>query len=103
MCFSCAGKSGRLDKMPRTLHELRSALRRDRRVKERRFGKPDTRVFQHDRRNGDRREGRQTDEGWMIIDEDMILEIEELAYTKADDDGAWSELTTILDLGDAPS
>jgi len=83
MCFSCAGKAGRLDKMPRTLHELRTCLHRDRRAEERRFGKKDTRVFQYDRRNEDRREGRTTEEGWMIIDEDMILEIEEAALAAA--------------------
>lgn len=100
MCFSCAGKAGSMDRMPRTLHELRSTLRRDRRLAERRYGKADTRVFQYDRRNGDRREGRTIDEGWMVIDDDMILEIEELTFNKTDDDQAdgWSELTRILDL-----
>ena len=100
MCFSCAGKAGRLETMPRTLYELRSALHRDRRAQERRGDKADTRVFQHDRRNDDRREGRTTAEGWMIIDEEMILEIEEFALAEQSDkgDGSSSELTKILDL-----
>lgn len=103
MCFSCHGKAGRIDRMPPTLAELRTVLQRDRRATDRRIGKRDTRVFQHDRRNGDRREGRKTDEGWLIIEEDMILEIEEIALSirrneRASSQSELSEMTRIHDL-----
>jgi len=56
MCHNCASKSARLEPMPPTLDGIRQRLERDRRGRERRWGKPDTRVFKRDRRGEDRRE-----------------------------------------------
>jgi hypothetical protein len=96
ICYNCAGKTSRLQSMPQSLAGIRQALDRERRDTERRFGKKDTRVFQHDRRSGDRRTEREPDE-LLVIDDDMILEIEELV---ADDrQPADSDLTRIHDLG----
>ncbi|KAB2894099.1 MAG: hypothetical protein F9K40_16760 [Kofleriaceae bacterium] len=72
-CYSCAGQAMQLDPQPQTIAELKAILRRDRRSADRRAGKPDTRVFQWERRVGDRRLGR-LDE-CPSIDDDMIIEI----------------------------
>lgn len=72
-CYSCAGQAMQLDPQPQTIAELKAILRRDRRSADRRTGKPDTRVFQWERRVGDRRLGR-LDE-CPSIDDDMIIEI----------------------------
>lgn len=72
-CFSCAGQAMALHDMPPTIAELKTALRRDRRGPDRRIGKPDTRVFQWERRVGQRRAGRLDDH--PPIDDDMIIEI----------------------------
>jgi hypothetical protein len=72
-CYSCAGQAMQLDPQPQTISELKTALRRDRRADDRRSGKPDTRVFQWERRVGQRREGRADDA--PLIDDDMIIEI----------------------------
>jgi hypothetical protein len=74
MCFSCAGQAMNLDPMPRTVAELKLAVSRERRRTDRRVGKPDTRVFQFERRIGQRRAPR-AGEDYPAIDEDMILEI----------------------------
>jgi hypothetical protein len=58
ICHNCCGRALALDPMPQTMAEIRVILRRDRRVAPRRFGKADTRVFQRDRRDQDRRSGR---------------------------------------------
>ncbi len=78
MCYTCSGRAMQLDPLPQSLAGIRRELSRDRRDDDRRFGKRDTRVFQYDRRGRDRREGRSPAEDWMIIDDDMILEIEEI-------------------------
>jgi len=72
LCFNCHGQTLALDPVPPTLAELKVALERERRLRDRRFGKPDTRIFQYERRVGERRAGR--DDG-MPIDDDMIVEI----------------------------
>jgi hypothetical protein len=72
MCFSCAGQTMALDPLPPTIAALKVALTRDRRRIDRRVGRPDTRVFQYERRVGQRRAGREDGEP---IDDDMILEI----------------------------
>jgi hypothetical protein len=74
MCFSCAGRALILDPMPDTVAELKAVLNRERRGNDRRIGKLDSRVFQYDRRVGQRRELRDG-EGCASIDDDMILEI----------------------------
>ena len=72
-CYSCAGQAMQLDPQPQTIAELKTILRRDRRSVDRRGGNPDTRVFQWERRVGQRREGRGDD--CPLIDDDMIIEI----------------------------
>jgi hypothetical protein len=76
MCFNCSGQAMKLDPMPQTLGGVRTALQRDRRRLERRWGKRDTRVFQYDRRNGDRRNSVRDE--WVQIDEDMIVDCDDL-------------------------
>ncbi len=62
--------------MPQTIAGIRTALDRERRDDERRYGKGDTRVFQHERRGDDRREGRSE---LLRIDDEMILSCDDLA------------------------
>ena len=95
MCFSCAGQTLHLDPMPTTIAGLREALSRERRKKDRRFGKSDTRVFRYERRVGDRRMGR-TDDQLLSIDDDMIIEI---TIGPAEDDGLdFEDMTQIREL-----
>jgi len=62
--------------MPQSIGEIRVALTRDRREKERRWGKRDSRVFRYNRRSDDRRVEREA--SFDGIDEDMIVEITDL-------------------------
>jgi hypothetical protein len=55
MCFNCAGQLLHLDPLPATLSELKILVSRERRASDRRIGKTDSRVFQYERRVGDRR------------------------------------------------
>ena len=73
MCFSCHGQVQTLEPMPATVADLRTALTRERRTNDRRVGKADTRVFQYERRVGQRRELR--DGEWVSIDDEMIVEM----------------------------
>jgi hypothetical protein len=103
MCYGCSGRAMTLDPMPQTLAGIREALIRDRRHRERRIGKQDTRVFQYDRRHDDRRIGRNPDEDWGFIDEQMILEISEAEADKKAPDldqvaNEDDELTRILEM-----
>ncbi|MBT8494887.1 MAG: hypothetical protein KJO07_17655 [Deltaproteobacteria bacterium] len=92
MCFSCAGRMSRLPRIPPTLASLRLALDRNRRRRERRVGKPDTRVYKIDRRSTDRRlAGRLAGDQFIDIDDDMIIEIQELSS----DSSERAELTRI--------
>jgi hypothetical protein len=72
MCFNCAGQIADLDPMPDTISGLREAVSRERRRKDRRVGKSDTRVFVYERRVGERRSAR---EDYPVIDDDMIIEV----------------------------
>lgn len=82
MCFNCAGQALSLSPMPRSAAELKEALDRDRRGRDRRMGKPDSRVFRYERRVGERRSLR--DDG-SPIDDDMIIEISvDLSQSDAD-------------------
>ena len=56
MCHNCSAKTARIEPTPPTLQDIRELLERDRRDRERRYGKKDTRIFKRDRRNADRRE-----------------------------------------------
>lgn len=73
VCFSCHGQAQTLEPMPATLTELRTILTRERRRTDRRIGKADTRVFQYERRVGQRRVLR--DGEWVAIDDEMIVEM----------------------------
>ncbi len=104
MCFSCHGQLQALAPLPPTIPEIRDALSRERRKVDRRSGRPDTRVFQYERRAGQRRELR--DGEWVAIDDDMVVEItiedehEPLAVVPARtaaSDSDFEDLTRILD------
>lgn len=82
VCFNCHGQIHALATVPATLAELKVVLERERRNRERRIGKPDTRVFRYERRVGQRRSDPSTslrangdDDGGLPIDDDMIIEI----------------------------
>ena len=72
MCFNCSGQLLNLRPMPTTIAELKLAVSRERRNDDRRFGKPDTRVFRYERRVGERRTSR---DEFSPIDDDMIIEV----------------------------
>ncbi len=72
MCFNCAGVLCSLQPMPRTISALKEAISRERRTRDRRWGKPDGRVFVYERRVGERRSGR---EDLPAVDDDMIIEV----------------------------
>ncbi len=76
ICHNCSALASALDPMPQSIGAIRTALSRDRRVEERRWGKRDSRVFRYNRRSGDRRLPREA--GETGVDEDMIVEISEL-------------------------
>jgi hypothetical protein len=73
MCFNCAGQLLHLDPMPTTIAEMKDVISRERRRKDRRIGKPDSRVFRYERRVGERRTERDGD--YPSIDDDMIIEV----------------------------
>lgn len=89
MCFNCHGQALALDPMPPTIAELKIVLERERRAKDRRIGKSDSRVFQYERRVGERRAGRGED--GLPIDDDMIIEI----TVEADPSEVFDDLTQI--------
>jgi hypothetical protein len=55
MCHGCSARVLRMDEVPESLDELRVALRRDRRLGDKRSGKIDHRIFPRERRVGERR------------------------------------------------
>src|SRR4051812_14213768 len=75
MCFNCHGVVISLMPMPQTITLLKEAVSRERRMRDRRWGKPDGRVFVYERRVGERRFGR--DDELPAVEDDMIIEIEE--------------------------
>jgi hypothetical protein len=72
MCFNCSGQLLALTPMPTTIAELRAAVSRDRRNRDRRIGRPDSRVFRYERRVGERRTSRSDG---APIEEDLIIEV----------------------------
>jgi hypothetical protein len=52
---------------------MKDVLSRERRRKDRRIGKPDTRVFRYERRVGERRTAREGE--YPSIDDEMIIEV----------------------------
>jgi len=103
ICFNCAGRVARLRHIPRSYPELRRVLGRDRRKVERREGRTDTRVFKLDRRKNERRVAQVSarvprEEPFMLIDEEMILDIQELAEEMSRSPQS-ADLTRIRDVG----
>jgi len=90
MCFNCSGQLLHLDPMPKTLGEMRDIVSRERRKKDRRIGKLDSRVFRYERRVGERRSDR---DDFPLVDDDMIIEI---ATAEPGDD--FEDLTQIREL-----
>lgn len=96
ICHNCAARAGELSPMPQSLGEIRARLARDRRLRERRQGSEDTRVFPYDRRTGERRRVRSLGEDdCIVVDDEMIVEIEEIAESLAARDSGDRELTRI--------
>jgi hypothetical protein len=91
MCFNCHGVLGALDPMPKNMTLLTEAISRERRKRDRRWGKPDSRVFVYERRVGERRDGREGD--LPAIDDDMIIEV---SFDDADVD--FDDITAIREL-----
>jgi hypothetical protein len=94
MCFNCSGQLLTLNPMPETIAELKLAVSRERRRTDRRWGKPDTRVFQYERRVGERRTSR---EDFPPIEDDMIIEVTVEPMT-ASDGMEFEDLTSIREL-----
>lgn len=92
MCFNCAGQLLHLSPMPPTLAELRAHVSRERRKLDRRWGKPDSRVFRYERRVGQRRTDR---DDFPPIEEDMIIEV---SLDHPSDGMEFEDLTTIREL-----
>ena len=76
ICHNCSALASALQPLPQSISAIREALTRDRRNKERRWGKRDSRVFRYNRRGDERRLPREC--GEFGIDDDMIVEISEL-------------------------
>lgn len=97
MCFNCAGQLLHLPELPPSLEELRAIVSRERRRTDRRgHDRLDTRVFQYERRVGDRRTDASNDGDYPSVDDDMIIEVH-VAPSLTDD---FEELTQIHDLVD---
>ena len=117
-CHSCAARVAALNPMPRSMAGLRDALRRERRQVERRATESD-RVAPSERRWGERRasarlasgagtsasavpsHGMCLHESAPLVDDDMVIEISELASeleSLADELGEVADLTRIHDL-----
>jgi hypothetical protein len=95
MCFNCSGQVASITPMPRTLTSLRDLLSRERRRRDRRIGRSDTRVFQYERRAIDRRDGRAP----LPIDDEMIIEITfQPPSFDPDDDVDFDDITAIREL-----
>jgi len=75
MCFNCAGQLLDLDPMPATITALKDAISRERRKRDRRIGKTDSRVFRYERRVGERRDTLRGGEIVPVVDDDMIIEV----------------------------
>jgi hypothetical protein len=88
VCHNCAGRIAALEPLPRSVAGIRALLGRERRSSIRRLGRPDGRAFPRERRGLERRAGEVEIEieppdelsGPVRIDDDMIVEIAELAH-----------------------
>lgn len=93
MCFNCSGQLLHLDPLPATLAELKKIVSRERRASDRRIGKPDTRVFQYERRVGERRSSR---EEYPTVDDEMIIEV--FVDDVANGEAEFDDITQIREL-----
>lgn len=96
MCFNCAGQLLDLDPMPTTIAALKEAISRERRRKDRRIGKPDSRVFRYERRVGERRDTLRGGEIVPVVDDDMIIEVSYDVVIEGGED--FEDLTQIREL-----
>jgi hypothetical protein len=92
MCFNCAGVLLSLDPMPKTISALKDAVSRERRARDRRWGKTDGRVFVYERRVGERRSDR---EDLPPVDDDMIIEV---SIDDAEPLESYEDITAIREL-----
>ena len=97
MCFNCSGQIGQIEPFPATLTELREVVSRERRKNDRRLGLPDVRMFQYERRVGERRAVRAE---YPLVDEDMIIEVTLDFGDDTDDNVDFEDLTSIRALED---
>jgi hypothetical protein len=97
LCFNCAGQALSLTPAPRSAAELKEALDRDRRERDRRIGKADSRVFRYERRVGDRRSLR---DDCASIEDDMIIEItvDMAELARAETEVEFDDMTRIREL-----
>jgi hypothetical protein len=75
MCHNCSSKTFRLQPIPRTIEALRERFSRDRRWRERRVGRRDNRLFQGERRVGERREEFGLSADQLLDATDLVIEI----------------------------
>ncbi len=92
MCFNCAGQLLHLVPLPATMAELKEAISRERRRVDRRIGKSDTRVFQYERRVGERRALRSE---YPVVEDDMIIEV---SLDGVETEAGFEDLTQIREL-----
>jgi hypothetical protein len=85
LCHGCSARVLRMDDIPETIEGIRNALRRDRRLADKRSGKLDHRIFPRERRVGERREPPRTAfadtdprmDATMLADmEEIIIELQ---------------------------
>ena len=86
MCHNCGARAARLTPMPESVDALRTRLTRDRRARDRRDARPDTRVFPRERRTTDRRTAGDSvrsdgsvvtlgDDDLVLIDHEQVLQV----------------------------
>jgi hypothetical protein len=118
VCHNCSARVATLKPMPRSLADVREALRRERRQHDRRVGLADLRAVPVERRRGERRAHALasgtaagssaaprdpflcTHESAPLVDDDMVIEISELASeleSLAQELGEVADLTRIHD------
>jgi ribosome-binding protein aMBF1 (putative translation factor) len=113
-CHNCAARIATLEPMPPSVVGVREALKRERRDPDRRADRPDPRTSPFERRGGERRHaarlastdgvvsamsghqlGRSVHESAPLVDDDMVVEVAELA---SELESLADELTEVGDL-----
>jgi hypothetical protein len=84
VCHGCAGRLASIEGLPQSVAGVRALLSRERRSAIRRLGRPDARAFPYERRGRERRADEihieiDTKGSRQAIDDDMVIEIAELA------------------------